>query len=618
MWLWPATTAMQVGAALWLTRISFFFQDDFLFLEQARTQRMGLTYLREGLFEHFSPVSRVLDKVVALGTPPSFGLARVIEMGFYAGTVAAFAWVAVTIMGRRWSAFALTLIFGQSLFLMRLLMWWTATANILPTTCFGLLAIGFYLRWRQSGSAWRLVASLLAFAGALLDYEDAMLIPVWLVLIQLVTPEDKLTLGVWLRRLWREKWAWLGYAVLDAAALANFLTGYYFPVARPTLGQLGRFLELELFEGFVPALLGLKDPQLAVTDYLPVVLAVDLAALGVIGFVVWRRKRAWRCVAACAVVYLLCMVPLGLDRITLFGTGIAQELYYQQSLQAMFWVLAALTLSLPRRDRRSAPPARHLTERVRMRARLGVVLVLVAAYTLAYVSSVNALEQATPEPAASSQYVNGIIAAASRMKAETGEEPNLLDLTVPPGVVAAAFFPFNRYDFFLDLIDPDIRIDQGGEIFSVSPSGSLVSETFHSVTGGDMSAATVSNPDGSGREPAAAAGGGEMCIPDGTTFSRITIPLAKPLELATVDAPLYGVSVHYVESTAVSVGLIVVGPGEAASLDEAVPHQWQAGVGSDVFPLFASGFHEVSTLTFAAPPGSCISTLSVGEFTAAG
>jgi hypothetical protein len=133
-----------------------------------------------------------------------------------------------------------------------------------------------------------------------------------------------------------------------------------------------------------------------------------------------------------------------------------------------------------------------------------------------------------------------------------------------------------------------------------------------------MSAATVSNPDGSGREPAAAAGGGEMCIPDGTTFSRITIPLAKPLELATVDAPLYGVSVHYVESTAVSVGLIVVGPGEAASLDEAVPHQWQAGVGSDVFPLFASGFHEVSTLTFAAPPGSCISTLSVGEFTAAG
>jgi len=617
VWLWPATIAMQVGAALWLTRFSFFFQDDFLFLEQARTQRINLTYLREGLFEHFSPISRVLDKIVALGTPPSFGLARVIEMGFYAGTVAAFAWVAVTIIGRRWSAFALTLIFGQSLFLMRLLMWWTATANILPSTCFGLLAIGFYLRWRRSGSAWRLGVSFLAFAGALLDYENAMLIPVWLVLIQVVTLEDKATVSVWLRRLWSEKWAWLGYGILDAAALANYMTGYYFPVARPTLGQLGRFLELGLLEGFVPAVFGLKDPELAVTGHLPVVLAVDLVALGVIGFVVWQRKRAWRCAAAFAVVYLLCMVPLGLERITLFGTGIAQELYYQQSLQAMFWVVAALTISLPRRDRRSTPRVWLVPGRFGRRARLAVVVAIAAAYTLAYISSVSALEQATPGPVASSQYVNGIISAAAKVRAQTGHDLNLIDLTVPPGVLATAFFPYDRYDLFLDLIDPQIRIDKGGEIFSVSQSGSLVSETFHSITGGDMSAATVSDPDGSGREPAAAAGGGEMCIPEGTTLSRITIPLAKPLKLATVDAPLYGVSVRYLETTAVSVGLIVAGPGDTATLDEAVPHQWQAGVGSDVFPLLAPAAHEVSALIFVAPPGSCISALSVGEFTAA-
>ena len=47
-WLWPLSVAMQVGAALWLTGFTYFFQDDLLFLEQARTQRFDLTYLREG------------------------------------------------------------------------------------------------------------------------------------------------------------------------------------------------------------------------------------------------------------------------------------------------------------------------------------------------------------------------------------------------------------------------------------------------------------------------------------------------------------------------------------------------------------------------------------------
>lgn len=261
-WLWSLSVAMQVGAALWVTGFTYFFQDDLLFLEQARTQRFDLTYLREGLFEHFSPVSRILDKILSLTTPPSIDLARAIEMLFYAGTIAAFAWVVVTILGRRWSALVLTLLFGQSLFLMRLLMWWTATANILPSTCFGLLTIGFYLRWRRSGSAWRLIASFIAFGLALLDYENAMLIPIYLVLIRLVVLNDSLTPSSWVRNLWREKWAWLGYAILDAGALANYLRSYYYPIARPPLGQLARFLELGLFEGFVPAVFGLKDPEL--------------------------------------------------------------------------------------------------------------------------------------------------------------------------------------------------------------------------------------------------------------------------------------------------------------------------------------------------------------------
>jgi hypothetical protein len=609
---------MQVGAALWLTGFTFFFQDDLLFLEQARMQRFDLTYLREGLFEHFSPVSRVLDKIVALTTPPSIDLARTIEMVFYAGTIVAFAWVVVTILGRRWSALALTLVFGQSLFLMRLLMWWTATANILPSTCFGLLTIGFYFRWRQSGSAWRLIASFIAFGLALLDYENAMLIPVYLVMIRLVVLNDRLTPGSWFRSLWREKWAWLGYVILDAAALANYVRSYYYLIARPTLGQLGRFLELGLFEGFVPAIFGLKDPELGFASQAPVVVAVDLVAVAIVAFAVWQRPRTWRCIAVFIGVYLLSMVPLGLERISLFGVGLAQELYYQQSLQAIFCILVALTLSLPRREgRRERQP---LTGKGRRwTGALAIVVVAVtAAYGLGYVSSVNALEQATPGPAQSSLYIDGIIADAQTARSETGHDLDLLDLTVPSGVIATAFFPYNRYDMLLDLIDPHVEIDRGGQdIFSISASGGLVREAFHSVAKGDISAATVSGAGEAGAQAAESVGGTEVCVPGGAGSSRISIPLSTPLELSTAQPPLYGVSVFYFEPATSSVDVLVSGSA-GTSLDEAVPHDWVAGAGADLFPLLDPSVHQLDALVFSVPGGSCITAVSVGEFTATG
>ncbi len=615
-WLWPLSIAMQVGAALWLTGFTYFFQDDLLFLEQARTQRFDLTYLREGLFEHFSPVSRVLDKILSLTTPPSIELARAIEMLFYAGTIAAFAWVVVIILGRRWSALALTLFFGQSLFLMRLLMWWTATANILPSTFFGLLAIGFYLRWRGSGGAWRLIGSFIAFGLALLDYENAMLIPVYLVLIRLVVLNDKLTPSSWVRNLWRERWAWLGYAILDAAALANYLRSYYYPIARPPLDQLARFLELGLFEGFVPAVFGLKDPELGFAAQLPVVVTVDVVAVAIVAFAVWLRPRTWRCIAVFLGIYLLSMVPLGLERISLFGIGIGQELYYQQSLQASFWILVALTLSLPRRERRRERALGTMPRPRWIGARALAVVALAVAFAVGYVSSVNALEQATPGPVDSGVYIDGILAAARAVRTETGHDLDLLDLTAPPGVIATAFFPYNRYDMLLGLIDPQVHIDQGGqEIFSVTALGELVRESLRPMATGNLSAATVSASDGYGAQPAESVGGTQMCAPGGSGSSRISIPLSQPIELPAAQAPLYGASVSYVEPSASSVDVFLNGTA-GLSLDTAVPHDWVAGAGADLFPLLDPSVHQLAGLVFSVPDGSCITAVSVGEFVA--
>ena len=72
-WAWGVSLVAQVACAALATGYTFFFVDDFLFMAQARTQPFDLTYLRESLFEHFSPVSRLLDSLLVTVAPGSFG-----------------------------------------------------------------------------------------------------------------------------------------------------------------------------------------------------------------------------------------------------------------------------------------------------------------------------------------------------------------------------------------------------------------------------------------------------------------------------------------------------------------------------------------------------------------
>ena len=323
---------------------------------------------------------------------------------------------------------------------------------------------------------------------------------------------------------------------------------------------------------------------------------VDVVGVAIVALAVWRRPRTWRCIGVFIGVYLLSMVPLGLERISLFGVGIGQELYYQQSLQAIFWILVALTLSLPRREGRRERGFRTVTGPRWPGARAIAVVAVTVAFGVGYVNSVNALEQATPGPVQSRVYIDGILAAARTARTERGHDLDLLDLTAPPGVIATAFFPYNRYDMLLGLIDPQVQIDQGGkEIFSISNSGQLVQEAFHTLATGEMSEATVSAADGSAVGPAERVGSTEMCLPGGSpALSRVSIPLSTPLQLSTVlSPPLYGVPVHYVVPTASSVQVLLSGSA-GTSLDEAVPHDWVAGAGSDLFPLLDPSVHELT------------------------
>ena len=208
-WLWLVSIMLQVLIAAVLTAYTYFFIDDWLFIAEARRLPLSLSYLRKPLYEHFSPISRLLDKLLVGDTTGSFALAHDLQLVMYAAAIAAFAFVVRTILGNKWPAFFLTILFGQSLFLIRLLNWWTATANILPATVFSLIAFGAYLRWWRSRSFGWLIVCLACFLVALLDYENAMLLPLYILTVSLLVLADDSRprrLNA-LRSEWRSGWA---------------------------------------------------------------------------------------------------------------------------------------------------------------------------------------------------------------------------------------------------------------------------------------------------------------------------------------------------------------------------------------------------------------------------
>jgi hypothetical protein len=613
-WLWPVSIVLQVLVAALLTSYTYFFVDDFIFLQEARTDPFSLSYLRARLFEHFSPITRLLNKLLMHVAPGSFGFAHGVQLALYAAALVAFALLMWTVLGNNWSAFVFTVAFGQSLFLIRLLNWWTATANILPSTIFLVLGIVGYLRWRRDQSRWWLGLSLAAFAASLLDYDTAILFPAYLLLISLVL-EPELKLRAWLAGLWRERWAWLGYGTLTLLALYNYFEYYYFKSARPSLGQLIHYVKFALVDAFVPSLVGIKDPQAALSNHAVVIVAAWLVVGGAVALTLYMRPRAWRCLAAFAVVFAITMVPVGLNRIRQFGVGIGHELYYEQSLQCMFLVLAALAVAS--RPRRAAPEwLARAGSSIRAVPQVAVLIgvAAVAGYGALYVTSVRAMANDSPEPHRARAYVDTFRASVSKVRATTGRYPVLVDHSVPADIIPPIFAPFNHYDEFFPVIQPHLRFDlAGGATYVVDATGRLVPVSFGTIAQGSLGKATVSALDGSGKIPAARLGGdASACVPPDREISRVHVPLSSPLTLKQPASGLpYALLVDVHMPVGAPVTVVLTGPKESQP-DTGFPQAWGPGAARRYVPLTLS--MRVAEVDLDLPAGACVTDLALGRF----
>ncbi|HEY1778213.1 MAG TPA: hypothetical protein VGG41_18800 [Solirubrobacteraceae bacterium] len=613
-WLWGASVLVQVACAAALTSYTFFFVDDFLFLGQARTQSLSLTYLRENLFEHFSPISRVLDTVLVAVAPGSFVLAHAFELVMYAGALIAFAMVVRWILGNGWIALVMTLLFGQSIFVIRLLNWWTATANILPSTLFMLLALGCYLRWRESRSGTLLAACLVSYTLSLLDYETAILFPAYLAAITFLVLERDLSPRGWLHTLWRERWVWVGLVVLDAAAIINYYANYYAAAARPSLSSVAHYIEIALFQTFIPALVGIKYPAHP-GRHTTAIVAATLVVVAAVAVTLYLRPRAWRCLLAFALVFLLTMLPVALTRIREFGVSIGHVIYYQQSLQFMFLILAALAIS-PRwggqRSRSSASRSlRVLALRRPSSGALAVVgVAAAAAYAVLLLTSLSAMSRASWQPRQNSAYVHTYLASDRRLRKITGTEPVLVDLKVPKQVLPTPLWPYTTYAHFFALFNPRLRVDKiAKRIYVIARRGRLVPVRFAADRRGSIERARASDRLGSDSASAPRRSRSLACAAG--TRSWLQVPLARPQRMVSLPPDLaYAIQVRFrmPANSWISVKLLAKRRGLGFAT---VTHFWGRGRGGELLPLQFTGV--VRELAFHLPPRACLTNVEFGR-----
>lgn len=349
------TTAVSVVFVAYFTRNYFFFQDDFVFLYQAENERHFESYLRQPIFEHFSPVYRILDKLLVEISGPSYLTAHIIELALVVFAILSMYFCLRPLCGQIKSSI-LSMLFGQSLLITHLTGWWTSSINIMPYVIFTLLSIGCYLRYEIHKQPIWLLPSLFFFFISLLSYETSWLTPAYLSFISAFAFSNSLKLKAIINHIKSVALYWIGLYGATILAILNYLAFYRgsFLTQPPTLNELLKYLYYQFIYWFLPSLLGIR-PYVATNIktnliyYGPkefIFLSIALSAVVIILLILYtsgKSTKSWKIWCGFALFYLVNSLIIGLDRVKQFGVGFALNTDFLVTPSILFYV--TLTLS---------------------------------------------------------------------------------------------------------------------------------------------------------------------------------------------------------------------------------------------------------------------------------
>ena len=285
-------------------------------------------------------------------------------------------------------------------------------------------------------------------------------------------------------RDWR---TWALYAVPMGVAIATYaVKGNYGSKGVP-LHWIPEYLERGWTIGFVPALAGIRVPQLGEAALHSVaVISCQVVLLAAVAVSVGRWRGAWRAWAVLALAFSLNALVL-IPRLAIYGTDVIVYTlrYFNESVYVAFLVVP-FAFVLPQWAQSGRPrPARWTLPRI-----AAVVAALVAYVAFVWVSDA-AFTRHWPGRI-SRAWADNVRADLERLD-RAGVRPVLLNGPLPPTILPPfvkphEFPPPNYLSAVLPIVHPaGLRFDEvSNRTYWVRPDGHLEAVRFVPATGGDV------------------------------------------------------------------------------------------------------------------------------------
>ncbi|MBI5105928.1 MAG: hypothetical protein HZB46_13290 [Solirubrobacterales bacterium] len=328
------------------TSRSWFYADDFLNFREAYDASLGWDFLSRPIFQHFAIGHRFGDWAMLEWSPYNWTVALVVMHGGM--LVAAFALVGIMdrLAGRHWWHLVLGFWFIASFVWVRSIQWWANALHVVPSMVGALLAVYCAVRaFEQRGWKWPLLSGL-CLAFGLAFFEKAVFAVVYVVLLRLVVFVPRFSV----RSLWtavRGDWRlWTALAVVAIPWLLWYETkNYAGETQSPTRLAFEQFLRLDWLRAFVPSIWGVRVQPDATRGQDAVVVLAQVAFWAFVVWTLWRRLVVWRAWAFFFIAFFLNAALIGLNRVAMFGPGVALDYRYASEYLPLFAITVALVLS---------------------------------------------------------------------------------------------------------------------------------------------------------------------------------------------------------------------------------------------------------------------------------
>lgn len=465
------------------TKNSYFFQDDFIFLKEAKTSRLTLRYLAKPVFQHFSPAYRFINFLAVRLFGMDYTKYYISELLIWAVSVACFAW-AISIIIRKDLTWAIVVaVFAQSLSLIHFTIWWTATVNIEVSLALSVLVMGCYFRFRFSGNKSWATLSIIIYFLALFTHEQVWLILGYIGLFDLLLFHAKLT---FFQKLKKCSLYWLPFIGLTAAAAINYFTRYYGVVKpSPTAWQMLQYFVIQLTQSFIPAVTGVRywsqttsngilfkpSEFLFVMSYL---LGITIV-LALITYSLWGNRKLARPWIVFIIAYVTSSIMVGIDRVGLFGVNFGLVTDYIADMTWLFLFCFTFALRMKETDRAT----KTVTNKSRSRLWLLILLVIGFEASLCYSASIQNSHDFEMNLARTSKiYVNNFRNSAKNIKRNNFA---ILSTAVPDSVVGSSFSPYNQLGSIASLYGVKATFDQMMPVvYEANSYGDLIRVYFDS------------------------------------------------------------------------------------------------------------------------------------------